>query len=108
MEVPLGTNLLGSLIEYIRTSEPQVSKQDTGTRGGVGVHDLPLTEYEKWECIPPNICHHGQSLNASKNKKKKADHSQNITILFCIIFEDFTYPPRCLTDGFSLDLHVLL
>lgn len=57
---------------------------------------------------PPSICHHGQSLNASKNKKKKADHSQNITILFCIIFEDFTYPPRCLTDGFSLDLHVLL
>lgn len=42
---------------------------------------------------PPSICHHGQSLNASKNKKKKADHSQNITILFCIIFEDFTYPP---------------
>lgn len=93
MEVPLGTNLLGSLIEYIRTSEPQVSKQDTGTRGGVGVHDLPLPEYEKWECIPPQYLSSWPVIKCLQKQKEKSWSLTKHNYSFLYYFWGFHLPP---------------
>lgn len=111
MEVPLGTNLLGSLIEYIRTSEPQVSKQDTGTRGGGGGSWPTTPRIWKLGMYPPQYLSSWPVIKCLQKQKEKSWSLTKHNYSFLYYFWGFHLPPpppRCLTDGFSLDLHVLL